>query len=335
MTTNSEANADTVVEVDVSNTDNLDDFEAAYYGTAEPKEEAEEVEEEVTAVDETDAEDEDADEDEADEDEEEAEEPEPEPEPKKNRKSAKERISELTAKVREAEQARTALEARLAKLETPEPKQEPTPAPKAADKDEGRPDPDAKDENGELVYPLGKFDPEFAADTVRWTFKVEREREAAAAAARAEEEAKNAEQTALVNAWNEKLAATEENVPELREKIAVLEGNFAGLEPTHGQFLVETIMSLDRGPEVLLYLADNLSEADAIVAASPVAATIALGRIEGRLSSSISEGDNSNKKKVSTAPKPPVAVRGTSAGKPVKPDTDDLEDFERVYYARK
>lgn len=332
----------TVETVTVDVTDDLDAFSDEFFGSSEPAkvEEKEEVQaDEADAVEETDAEVEEKEvEDEADDasvddddEEEEDEDVDPEPQPKKNRKSAKERISELTAKVRDAEAreraARAEFEARLAKIE----EKNKEPEPKAAEKkDDGRPDPEAVDANGELVYPLGKFDPDFAADTVRWTMKVEREAERAAEAARIEEETKLAAEGELVSQWNVKLETTEKDVPDLRERIAVLEDNFTGIDETHGRFLVETIMTLDRGPEVLLYLADNISEAEKIVASSPRAATIALGRIEGQLQAKNVKATP----KVSNAPKPPATTRGNHAAKRVSPDTDDLEAFEREFFKK-
>lgn len=330
----SQADTETVVEVDVTS-DDLADFEAEYYGTAEPEDKAVEEEEDVTDVA-TDA-DAEVDEEEDAEEEEQDDDPEPEPERKSNRKSAKERISELTAKVRdatakaEAEAARVAaLEARLAKLEQPKEEQEVKPVETAQDGLE-LPDPDEKDDKGELVYPLGQFDPKYNAEVVRRTLKYEREQAAAEAKVKADEEAKTAELTNLQTAWTGKLEATKEEIPDLLDKIAALEENFSGLEPTHGQFIAETIMTLSRGPEVLYYLADNISEAEAIVAMGPRAATIALGEIHGRLPSK-AQSEASNKK-VTTAPTPPVTTRGNSSTKnTVAPDTDSLEDFEREYF---
>jgi chemotaxis protein histidine kinase CheA len=342
---NSEVN-ETVVDVDVSTTDDLDAFEAEFFGTAKPEEEAEEQKDVTDVAADTDAEVEEGSETETEEVEEEEEEEQEEPEPhKKNRKTAKERISELTAKVRETEAAAAArvaeLEARLAKLEkTEEPNKETvsetvTEGPKLE-----LPDPDERDDKGELVYPLGTFDPKYNAEVVRRTLKYEREVAAIEAEEKAAEEAEAARvkeaqkaQEELLTSWSVKLAETEKTVPDLRQKIAVLEDNFSNLEPTHGIFLSEAIMNLPRGPEVLCYLADNIGEAEAIVAMGPLAAAIALGEIHGRLPSK-AKSEDSNKKKVSTAPTPPVTTRGNGAAVArVAPDTDNLDDFEREFFA--
>lgn len=330
------------VVVDVTNTDDLNAFEDAFYGRAKPQEEVDEVVEDVTDVEDTDAEEDETDtpdgEEEGDEAEDEGQDPEPAKKP--NRKSAKERISELSAKAREAEAARladkaaadariAALEARLAQIKEPEAKPAPEPeAPKADD----RPNPDAVDANGELVYPLGRLDPEFAADTVRWTMKQERAIAEAEAKARQEATEAQAAEQALLSQWEVKLEATEQEVPELRTKIAALETHFVTMEPEQGIFLTETIMGLDRGPEVLLYLADNIGEAEAIVAASPRAALLALGRIEARLPGK----EEKATAKVTNAPNPPSNTpRGNGASRKVPLDTDDLEAFEREFYKRR
>jgi hypothetical protein len=309
------------VEVDANATDDLDAFTAEFFGkpTEESVEEVEEVvdtpEEETVVEADADAEEEEV---------EEEEEPVEEPQPKKNRTTAKERISELTADKRALKEENARLQALL------EDKQEPAKVPVVQTKSD-EPDPEAKDDNGELKYPLGKFDPDFAADHIRWVMKTEREREAAEAKAVAEVKAQEAAEQELLSNWETKLVATEEVVPDLRDKLASLEGSFADLEPDHGRFLVETIMELDRGPEVLLFLSDNLGVAEAIVAASPRSAVIALGEIHGRLPTKAKT--ESNKTKVSKAPTPPVTTRGNGgSGKVITGDTDNLEDFEREFF---
>ncbi len=336
----SDANSETVVDVDVSTTDDLTAFEAEFYGTADPTDEVEEQEGVTDVETDADADPEPETEEEGDEPEAEEEAEQEEPAKKPNRKTAKERISELTAKNREDraffESQIAELKASLEKLEkNPEPKEQ---APAASDEPRLElPDPDAKDANGELVYPLGQFDPKYNAEVVRRTLRFEREQAAAEAEEKAVEEAKTAAEKAaeeaqaeLFTEWSGKLEATEKDIPDLREKIVDLEDSFKDLEPTHGLFLSEAIMKLARGPEVLYYLSDNIGEAEAIVAMSPLAAAIALGEIQGRLP--VKPSEDSNKKRVSTAPNPPIATRGTSASKRVAPDTDNLEDFEREFF---
>jgi hypothetical protein len=51
-----------------------------------------------------------------------------------------------------------------------------------------------------------------------------------------------------------------------REKAVELEDTFRDLDPSYGKYLATTIMSLDYGPHVLDYLADNPDEARNIVA---------------------------------------------------------------------
>jgi hypothetical protein len=44
------------------------------------------------------------------------------------------------------------------------------------------------------------------------------------------------------------------------------------------------MMGLDNGPDVMHYLSQNIGEAQKIVASGPAAATIAIGRLDARLS---------------------------------------------------
>src|SRR6478736_2422562 len=127
-----------VETVDVEAADDLAAFKAEFYKASQPEDDP--VEDKVDIVENADAEEvEDAGDEEVVEAGDEGEdESEPEEKPHRNRKTAKERISELTAKVRETEAREAAkeaaalarvaaLEARLARLEAPEPKAEAEP----------------------------------------------------------------------------------------------------------------------------------------------------------------------------------------------------------------
>lgn len=267
------------------------------------------------------------------EEDEQSDEPEEDDKPHKNRKSAKERISELARERREERLAKEQAQAELAQLKARLDQLDKNPAPKedAPASVDIFPDPDETGENGELVYPLGKLDPAYHAEVARRTIRAEIEAAEAQRRQQAEEAEAMAAQRALVAEWNVKLSAAEKDIPDLRSKIVDLEDTFTGLEPAQGIFLSETIMTMDRGVEVLNYLADNIGEAEEIVAMTPRKAVIALGRIEGRLPSKTKEG---SKPKVSKAPKPPVATRGVGVAKRTPADTDNLEAFEREFYRK-
>lgn len=245
----------------------------------------------------------------------------------KKKQTFQERINELTAKAREAERREQELAKRLEELET-KPKAEPkTPTPVETD----GPSPTDVDKDGELLYPLGEFDPQYIRDLTRYTIQ----QETAAAKAAQAEEAKQAQaqaaQQQLQSEWAGKLAEAEKELPDLREKGQNIEQAFAGIDQAYGEYLSAAIMSLDHGPEVLYYLSDNIDEAQRIVAAGPVAATIALGRLDSKFTKT-----EAPKKKVSEAPEPPaVSTRGAGGRFDVRDDTDDLDAFEKKFFIKK
>lgn len=317
-------------------TDDLDTFSQEFFGgsnAAAPVEDEPEIEDETPVEDdepegesEPGGEDDDPEED-----------PDPEPEQKpRNRKTAKERINELVQERREAEtRAKEAerrlveFEARLAKIETPK-----TPEPEAkASTDTNGPDKDELNEKGELLYPLGEFDPNYIADLTRYHFRKANEEAKAEAAKTAQEKAIEDRRNTLAQTWEEKLVETEEEIPELRQTISTLDGEFRDLDPAFGAYLVETIMQLDRGPEVLFYLASNPAEAHKIVNSGHVGATIDLGRLEGQLTSTTPKAESP--RSVSKAPPPPSTTRGNSVSTKTRPDTDDLEAFEKEFFKRR
>lgn len=281
------------------------------------------------------SEEEDADEGEEDDD--------PQPEVKGRRKTAKDRINELTAKAREAERREEALraefEALKAKLESsPTDDKKDTPAadtPTAlAALDADAPDPDATLENGQPKYPLGEFDPTYIRDLTRYTIAKEAEA-AKAAEAKAKEEAEmEAAEKALVDSWQEKLVKAEETLPELRERAAGLEHTFRNLDPSYGTYLASTIMSMEYGPEVLDYLGGNIAEAQRIVESGPTAATIALGRLEARFAMK-AEGEKRKGRTTSAPPPPRQQTRGSGGRFAVADDTDDLDAFEQKFFSKR
>ncbi len=352
MTDDSNPTEETLVDID-----NLDDFEKEFYDKTPPSEDAEadeskpDEEEEVEdtgdddapATDEdTDADeesDEDPDTEEGDEDEEQDDDPEPEPKPKgKGKKSFQERINELTKKAREEERAKIAeqqekqallqrleaLEASLNKDTKSESVKESLP--------QGAPSPDAVGEDGEPKYPLGEFDPQFIRDLTKFTIDEERKAMKEADAREAQARKLEQEKSAVSEKWNEKLTEYEENVPEIREHIADLVGTFQNLDPSYGEYLALTIMQSDVGPDIMEYLSQNIGEAQKIVGSGPTAATLAIGRLEAKLSRPKEE--TKPNKKVSAAPAPPAkTTKGRSVGQ-VRADTEDLDAFEKAFYGK-
>lgn len=327
--------------VDNVNNEDQSDFETLFFN-GEPvqdepdNEDTEEVEDsdqpgdegedlDPSATDETDDEDED--------------EPEEDVKPKgKNRKSAQERINELTAKARQEEREKLQLLKRLEELEAVVKKETVEKAPlKQDDLPEGAPDFDAVDEKGNLLYPLGEFDPKFIRDLTRFTIEQETKALREKEAQEAEQKAIQEVQTKIQSEWMERLEKYEEEVPEVRESIAELTEVFQDLNPTYGEYLASTIMASEFGPQIMHYLSDNIGEAQKIVASGPAAATLALGRLEARFIKPSNEKETKrNNKRVSDAPEPPESLtRGANGQFTVRPDTDDLSAFERVFFNNK
>lgn len=304
--------------------DDLSSFEKDFFQTTEPKEEPA-VKEDVAPVKDDEPEIKEEADDQVNDDNPDGDddaESKDEPKPKKVNRF-QERINELTAKAREAERALEEFRAEQAK-QVEKPKATPT-----AEQDKG-PQPSDKLEDGSDKYPLGEFDPEFIRDMARHT--IDREW-----AARKEQEAQEQNQRQIQEArdqlqeqWVEKLAPITEQHEDFLDKTLELESTFEGLDPTFSDYLVQTIKSLDHGPEVLYYFANNLDEAQKFVKAGPLGATLALGEINAMF-----KGQTRKETKVSKAPPPPQVNKGTKTRTAVPGDTDDLDAFEKEFFAKK
>lgn len=324
--------------VDIEN--NLEDFEKDFYGKKEeapatkdePEEVAdeeaeEEVVEESEEVDDLAPEDEEANSDEEEEEE--------EPQPKKKKHSAQERINELTAKARQAEREVEALRREMETLKAVREKEEPEPLrtqlpPEA-------PNPDALDKEGNPIYELGEFDPKYIRDLTKFTIAEETKKANEERAQQEWNEGVAAAQQELAEQWVEKVEKAEESIPTLREDITALTDTFESIDPNYGEYLAMTIMQCDNGPEIMHYFSNNIGEAQKIVAAGPAAATLAIGRLEAMFTKQPSteqdEQKRNNKKKVSNAPTPPEGgARGVHGRQVIRPDTDNLEAFEEIFY---
>lgn len=330
--------------------DDLDEFEKDFYNTREEtQDEVEESDEDEVepeddslATDEDDADPEESDEDpEEDEeaDEEGDDEPEPDPKPKsKKRNRAQERIEELVAEARIAQREAEALRKQLEEI------RQKVPADSVKETDGLRdklppeaPNPDATKEDGEPVYALGEFDPAYIRDLTKFTIEQERKADAERAAQEAQAREIEAAQQELANHWQERLEEVKKN-PEFEdfdETIKDLEPVVQDIDPNYGDFLATTIMSSEFGPQIMYYLANNIGEAQKIVASGPAAATRAIGRLEARFESRSQQEEKRNKRKVSNAPAPAEnRTRGNRGQFNVRPDTDDLDAFEREFYKK-
>lgn len=252
----------------------------------------------------------------------------------KGRKSAQERIRELTAARREAERREADLIRRLEAIEAKAQKEVEDKVPLRDALPKGAPDPDAEGKDGEPLYPLGEFDPKYIRDLTRFTIAEE------SRVAR-EQELKEAEQTVIQEElekikdnWFERLDALEAEVPSIRDDIAELTEVFEDLDPSYGEYLATTVMSSEVGPQIMHYFSQNIGEAQKIVAAGPAAATLALGRLEAKFLKAVEAPEpKRNTKVVSKAPTPPASPSRGSGGKfATAPDTDDLAAFEREFF---
>lgn len=253
----------------------------------------------------------------------------PEPEGKKPSRS-QQRITELNTKYREAERREQALLQRLEALENGSQKTAEPPA-KAATENT-TPTPADQNEDGTDKYPLGEFDPGFIRDLTKHTI-AEAQREAAETRSQTEaQERQQREAEALHNEWKEKEVPAKERYPDYGEKVASLEEVFADVDPAYGEYLAQTVMAMDKGPDVLYYLSNHPDEARSIIKSGGVKAVIQLGRLESRF---FEEDKPQPKPKVSSAPTPPPQNKGSAGGKrSVSPDTDDLDAFASEFFKK-
>ena len=342
----------TETTIDVTTTDNLDDFASTFFGENEgsPSENANSEDEPEDSEDtdngaptETDTQEDSAEDggedDEASDDDDDSDETDTtendDGKPKKKVNRYQERINEIVAKQRQAERER---DEALRKLEEATKPSKPDPEKGNRENTDTStakgPAPDDKNEDGTDKYPLGEFDPNFVKDTVQHMLDEELK-------ARQEKEAQNQKLTEeqqyranLQDTWNTKLVDAQERYPDFQEKGEQMLTVFEGIDDAYGQYLTDTLMEMDAGPEVFYYLANNLDEAQNIVNAGPRKATIALAKLEAQLA-----GTPVNKapaKKVTKAPTPPPQLKGSAAAKPsVSLDTDDLDAFSKVLFKKK
>ena len=250
-------------------------------------------------------------------------------EPPKKESRAEKRIRELVAKTRELERKLEEREA-AKPVETPK-SEEKTPA---ANEGSKAPHWDDVDAEGTPKYPLGQFDPQFNADLVRYTVQEEQRRiDEQRATTEQQRRMQEAEQAAQQE-WESKLAPALERHPDFVEKGQELIDNFSDLEPNYAKYLTDTIRSIDNGPDVLYYLADNPELARDIVNKGPAMATVMLGRISAMFDDDSATQTNTQTKdtrtKVTKAPTPPPRVRGTAL--PKTKDLDNLDDFEEALF---
>lgn len=343
MSTTENTNIDATVEP------TLDDFAADLFGgsKAQPSDDAtSEVEEEEVDADSDATEEEDthsADDgatEEADEaDEEETITDEEDEAPKKGNRF-QERINELTAARREAERKAAELERKLEEVvrrldETKEPEANKPVQQETTATETGAPTPTDKNPDGTDKYPLGEFDPKFLRDTVQHMLDVKEQEQRREQEEKAKQQEFYQQRAALQESWNEKLVDAQERYPDFQEKGEQMLSVFEGIDEQYGQYLTDTLMEMDAGPDVFYYLANNLEEAEKIVNAGPRKATIALAKLEAQFVSAKNETKTA-RIKTTKAPTPPPQLKGSSVARASVPiDTDDLDAFTKALFKKK
>ena len=127
----------------------------------------------------------------------------------------------------------------------------------------------------------------------------------------------------------------QERYPDYFEKGQELIDSFSGIDEQYGQYLTDTIMEMDAGPDVFYYLATNPEEAKKIVDAGPRKATIALAKLEAQFVSATPE-TRAPKIKTTKAPTPPPQLKGSAVARASVPiDTDDLDAFTKALFSNK
>lgn len=255
-------------------------------------------------------------------------------EPKAKKNSAQERIQELNAKFREAERRALEAERKLAEKEkaegSPEEKKE-----QEAKTFDSSVDPEALDEHGNRKYPLGEFDPKYLQAVVQEALENDRAERDAKSQQDEQQRAVDAATEALNDSWRAKVEVGLETMPDFVEKVESMDTVFENVDPNYGEYLGRTIMQMDDGPQVLYHLAENIDEAQRIVDAGPVKATIELAKLEARLASDASTSSGPTPK-VSSAPTPPPVNKGSGVVKqaidPMK--TDNLDDFSKEFFKK-
>lgn len=212
------------------------------------------------------------------------------------RKSAQDRIDELTRARREAE--REAEHWRSIAQQ----QREPAPA---------KPEPKADDEPDPASYEYGETDLNYVKDLARYEARQEFRKQA-------QEEAAQRQAQEIAQGYAQREEATAAKYDDYEK--AVYRSQWV-CTPV----MADAIKTSEAGPEVAYHLAKNPTEARRIAALSPIAQVRELTRLEVRLTSAPPA------KSATEAPEPPPQARGAGGKFSVSPDTDDFAAFDKQY----
>jgi len=246
-----------------------------------------------------------------------------EPTPKPKRKTS-EYIRDLKKELREEKAARLAQEARLAALENGGlPNKQ---IPDTSSDTSGRPDP-----TDSAKYPLGVLDDGYTADMIEWTAdqkvakafqKIEADNKALQT--RTIEEARASELRGKLDTLADKGA---EQFDDFEESVveAGLRGDWKLTETTF-----TAAAEAENGPAILHALANDKTEALRVSQLSPFQQLKYVADKDAEISG--------KKPKARTVPKagtPPQNLpAGRNASAPIRADTDNLDDFRKVFYQK-
>lgn len=214
----------------------------------------------------------------------------------KPKKTAQERIDELTRARREAE--REAEHWRTLAMQTRQPEAKPEPP-----KGDAEPDPSQ--------YEYGESDLRYVKDLARYEARQEFRKQAEEEAA-----ARHARELEQGYAQRERAAA---------EKYDDFERTVYRSQWDCTPVMADAIKSSEAGPEVAYHLAKNPTEARRIAALSPIAQVRELTRLEVKLTA------QPQPRTTTSAPEPAPQARGAGGKFAVSPDTNDFAAFEKQY----
>lgn len=217
----------------------------------------------------------------------------------KPKKSAQERINELTAARREAERDRDFYREQALRNQAPA-----QPAEQAQQQPQGDPRPAREDYEDDFDYIEALTD-----------WKAEQAAERLSARTRQQEQASSARTNF-----------------ETRAKTLFPDGEPAGLEkfkrlPQLPVAVIEIVGDSDIGPKIAEHLGDNPAELARLERLTPIQQARELTRLEQRLTPPAKP----TPKTATDAPEPPPQARGAGGKFTVSPDTDDFAAFEKNY----
>lgn len=249
----------------------------------------------------------------------------------KPKKTAQERINELTRARREAERRAEALERELQATRTPpEPGQKPT-EPAAKPNDSAAPDKSKAPNPDDFDY--GEIDPKYIAALVDYqTTQRLNEYQQTQEQRQAEQRAAQ-EQAAAREKFEQQIKAGSTKHEDFVEKVVVgAEKGAWLLSETMGKMLVES----DVGDDIAYHLASNPEEAASVYRQAPMEQARYFGRLEAKFSAEQSAAPGTppagNKAAPPRAPKAPAPVlpaRGAGGNFQASASTDDFAAFER------